>query len=270
MATTASSSQARESRFPVGTFAPAPQRAETTKLIFSQARLETALFWRHGEQMLLTIIIPLAMLIGFTLIPILPDPNPLDRVFPMVLAISVMSAGFTGQAIAVGFDRRYGALKRIGASAVPPWGIIAGKVVAVCFTVTLQYLLFSAVGLALGAQLSFGGWVFAYFGMLLGTFVFTSLGLLMGGTLSAEMILGLANLVWFVFVGTATLAGVGPETSGLGGFFLSLLPSVALADVIASALSVNVAWTAIVVLLVWGIIAAFLATRWFQFDMKSD
>nr|WP_120492502.1 ABC transporter permease [Corynebacterium lactis] len=259
-----------QTRFPVGTFTPAPQRAETHKLVLSQAKLETTLFWRHGEQMLLTIIIPLAMLIGFTVIPLLPDPNPLDRVFPMVLAISVMSAGFTGQAIAVGFDRRYGALKRIGASAVPPWGIIAGKIVAVCTTVTLQYLLFSAVAVALGASLSFGGWMLAYVGMLLGTFVFTSLGLLMGGTLGAEMILGLANLIWFIFVAATTYAGVGPEAKGIVAVVLGLMPSVALADVVSSALQASVAWSAVAVLLAWGIVGAVLATRWFQFDMKRD
>lgn len=258
------------SRFAEGTFTPAPKRSETSKLITSQARLETKLFWRHGEQMLLTIVIPLAMLIGLTQIPVLEIDNPLDTVFPMVLAISVMSAGFTGQAIAVGFDRRYGALKRIGASGVPPWGIIAGKIVSVCITVTLQFILFSVVAMLLGAHLTIGGWLLAYVGMLLGTFVFTSLGLLMGGTLGAEMILGLANLIWFLLIGAAAYEAIAPSVDGASAVLLGLLPSVALSQVLAAALTLSINWSAVVVLLVWGVVGAALATRLFRFDMPND
>ena len=42
------------------------------------------------------------------------------------MSLAVISTAFTGH-IAVAFDRRYGALKRIGATALPVWGIIAGK-----------------------------------------------------------------------------------------------------------------------------------------------
>ena len=258
------------SRFAKGTFAPGPQRSDMATLVMSQARLETKLFWRHGEQMLLTIIIPLAMLIGLVMVPVLELDDPLERIFPMVLAISVISAGFTGQAIAVGFDRRYGALKRIGASGVPPWGIIAGKIVSVCTTVTLQYILFSLVGLALGAELSIGGWLLAYVGMLLGTFVFTSLGLLMGGTLGAELILGLANLIWFILIGATTYVAVAPSLDGISSVLLHLLPSVALTDVISAALAMSVQWSAVGVLVVWGVLGAALAARWFRFDMPND
>jgi len=170
----------------------------------------------------------------------------------------------------VGFDRRYGALKRIGASGVPPWGIIAGKIVSVCTTVTLQYILFSLVGLALGAELSIGGWLLAYVGMLLGTFVFTSLGLLMGGTLGAELILGLANLIWFILIGATTYVAVAPSLDGISSVLLHLLPSVALTDVISAALAMSVQWSAVGVLVVWGVLGAALAARWFRFDMPND
>ena len=117
--------------FQPGTFSPAPQRASIGAMVRAQALIEAKLFLRHGEQQLLSMIIPLALLIGLTLVPVLDDADPVQRVFPFTLAIAGMSAGFTGQAIAVAFDRRYGALKRIGASGVPAWTIIVGKVVAV-------------------------------------------------------------------------------------------------------------------------------------------
>lgn len=38
------------------------------------------------------------------------------------MSLAVIATAFTGQAIAVAFDRRYGALKRLGATALPVWG----------------------------------------------------------------------------------------------------------------------------------------------------
>ena len=248
-------------RFPAGTFTPAPQLASMPSIIFAQAKLETTLIWRHGEQMLLSVVIPLAMLIGFTLVPILDHPDPLQAVFPMVLSIAVMSAGFTGQAIAVGFDRRYGALKRIGASALPKWGIICGKIIAVAVTVSAQYLIFTIVGLILGLDISVGGWIAAYVVMLLGTATFSALGLLMGGTLTAELILGLANLIWFLLLGAATFAAVGPELSDLWETALGLLPSVALMRLLEAAMHGGFDLFGFVVLIVWAVIAASLAIR---------
>ncbi|MEJ5919814.1 MULTISPECIES: ABC transporter permease [unclassified Corynebacterium] len=257
-------------RFPGGTFTPSPVRAPIGRIIASQTKMEATLILRHGEQLLLTLIIPMAMLVGFTIVPVLDDPNPLQRVFPMVLSVAVMSAGFTGQAIAVGFDRRYGALKRIGASALPKWGIIVGKCCAVAIVVTLQFLLFSAVAIALGFSASVGAWLMAFIMVLVGTATFTSLGLLIGGTLGAELILGLANLIWFILLGAATLFAVGPELSSPVEFGLKLLPSVALTDVITQAFATRMAWHSLIVLVVWGIVSGVLATRLFRFEAKGD
>ncbi|AGL26940.1 putative unidentified antibiotic-transport integral membrane ABC transporter [Mycobacterium tuberculosis CAS/NITR204] len=51
---------------------------------------------------------------------------------PVIMALAVISTAFTGQAIAVAFDRRYGALKRLGATPLPVWGINAGKSLSGC------------------------------------------------------------------------------------------------------------------------------------------
>ena len=66
-----------------------------------------------------------------------PQTRVVQRV-PAIMALAVISTAFTGQAIAVAFDRRYGALKRLGATALPVWGIIAGKSLAVVTVVFLQ------------------------------------------------------------------------------------------------------------------------------------
>ncbi len=117
-----------ETLFPAGTFTPDPRPASVSKMLAAQFGLELKLLLRNGEQLLLTMFIPITLLVGLTLLP-LGDfgDNRVATFVPAIMALAVISTAFTGQAIAVAFDRRYGALKRLGATALPVWGIIAGK-----------------------------------------------------------------------------------------------------------------------------------------------
>ena len=67
------------------------------------------------------------------------------------MALAVISTAFPGQAIAVAFDRRYGAHQQtLGATALPVWGIIAGKGFGRGDGGVLQAILLGGIGLALG------------------------------------------------------------------------------------------------------------------------
>ena len=136
------------------------------------------------------------------------------------MALAVISTAFTGQAIAVAFDRRYGALKRLGATALPVWGIIAGKSLAVVAVVFLQSILLGAIGFALGWRPAIAGLALGAVIIALGTAAFAALGLLLGGTLRAEIVLAVANLLWFVFAGLGALTlegGMVPAGAAVGG-----------------------------------------------------
>src|ERR671925_266568 len=118
-------------RFPAGTFKPAPGPGRWSRMLLTHARTEAALTLRNGEQVLLTLLIPIALLIGLTLVNVVALPQPrVDSVTPRVFALAVMSSAFTGQAIALGFDRRYGVLKRLAATALPRWLLVGGRAVA--------------------------------------------------------------------------------------------------------------------------------------------
>lgn len=199
-------------RFAPGTFAPAPRPNGPAAMLAAQTRMELVLLLRNGEQLLLTMFIPITLLIGLTLLPIgdLGEAR-VERVLPAVMTVAVMSTAFTGQAIAVGFDRRYGALKRLGATALPKWGIIAGKSGAVALVVALQSILLGGIGLLLGWRPEPVGLLLGAAVIALGTVTFATLGLLLGGTLRAEIVLALANIIWFVLlgIGSVVLAGDG-------------------------------------------------------------
>ncbi|MFD2471817.1 ABC transporter permease [Amycolatopsis silviterrae] len=255
------------SPFPAGTFTPAPGRGSLGRMLRTHARVEAALTLRHGEQLLLTLIIPLALLIGLSLLDILPasqlgSTSKVDWMTPRILALAVMSSAFTGQAIALGFDRRYGVLKRLSATALPRWLLVAGRVVAALVVVALQSVVLGVVAAFLGWSPSAAGIGSAIVLLVLGTLAFGALGVLLGGALRAEAVLALANIVWFVLL----LAGgilLAPSALPSGvGVVVSLLPSGALAEGMRAALvdgQFPVGPAA--VLVVWAAVAGVLATR---------
>ncbi len=251
---------------PAGTFRPDPRPNAVPTMLAAQYGLELKLLLRNGEQLLLTMFIPITLLIGLTLLPLGSFGEHRVNVFvPMIMALAVISTAFTGQAIAVAFDRRYGALKRLGATALPVWGIIAGKALAVVTVVFLQALLLGGIGLALGWRPHPLGLLLGAVIIALGTAGFAAMGLLLGGTLRAEIVLAVANLLWFVFAGLGALT---LETSAIPravSWVARLTPSGALTEALTRAMSLSVDWFGIAVLTVWGAVSALAALRWFRF-----
>ncbi|MET8652780.1 ABC transporter permease [Nocardia aurea] len=253
-------------RFAPGTFSPAPRPAARTAMLLAQTRLELILLLRNGEQLLLTLFIPITLLVGLALLPFggLGDDR-VDKIVPAVMMVAVMSTAFTGQAIAVGFDRRYGALKRLGATALPRWGIIAGKSAAVLIVVVLQAIVLGLIGVALGWRPEATGLLLGALVIALGTFTFATMGLLLGGTLKAEVVLALANVLWFVMLGIASIVFASDDLPTVVNVLARLIPSGALAVTLEEALRGSIDWFGLVVLAVWGAVCAFLGTRFFRF-----
>ena len=253
--------------FPAGTFTPDPRPNAVPRMLAAQFGLELKLLLRNGEQLLLTMFIPITLLVGLTLLPFGSfGQNRAATFVPVIMALAVISTAFTGQAIAVAFDRRYGALKRLGATPLPVWGIIAGKSLAVVAVVFLQAIILGAIGFALGWRPAAGrpgagrGDHRAGHRGLRG-----ALGLLLGGTLRAEIVLAVANLMWFVFAGFGALT---LETSMIPTavkWAARLTPSGALTEALSQAMTLSVDWFGVVVLAAWGALAALAALRWFRF-----
>lgn len=260
--------------FPAGTFTPDPRPNSVGRMLSAQYALDLKLLLRNGEQLLLTMFIPITLLIGLTLLPLGSFGEPRVAVFiPAIMALAVISTAFTGQAIAVAFDRRYGALKRLGATALPVWAIIAGKVLAVVTVVFLQAMLLGGIALALGWRPPIAGLLLGAAIIAVGTATFVAMGLLLGGTLRAEIVLAVANLLWFVFAGLGAITvGTGMQTGAIPkalSWVARLTPSGALTEALSQAVSpsgsVNLDWFGLAVLAIWGAVCAAAALRWFRF-----
>jgi ABC-2 type transport system permease protein len=238
-------------------------------MIAAQAALETRMLLRHGEQLLLTVIIPTLLLVLFSTVDIVDtgDGERVDFLAPGVLALAVLSTAFTGQAIATGYERRYGVLKRLGATPLPRWALLCGKTCAVLVTLVLQTVLLTAVALALGWS-PHGNPLAVALLMLLGTAACSGLGLLMAGTLRAEATLAAANLVFvlLLFFG-GVVVPLDDFPDGVRSA-LELLPVSALSGGLREVLrdGAGLPWAQTGVLAVWAVLGLGAAARFFRWE----
>jgi ABC-2 type transport system permease protein len=250
--------------FPTGTFTPKPGPGAPLSMLAAQSATELRLALRHGEQVLLTVLIPIVLLVGLTLLAVVPLPEPrIAAVAPGVLALAVMSTAFTGQAIALGFDRRYGVVRRLAATALPRWLLVAGRLVAVLGVVALQVVLLGAIAAALGWRPVPAGVGWALLLVLLGCAAFAALGMLLGGSLRAEITLAVANLAWFVLLLAGGIVIPLDQLPGPLAAVAGALPSGALAEGLRDTLATGSPPTAatVLVLLAWTAAAGALAIR---------
>jgi len=230
--------------------------------------MELALTLRRGESVLLTFLIPVLILVFFTLVDVLPTDTiePVDFLLPGVLALSVMSTAMTGLAIATGFERSTGVLARLGVTPLGRRDLVAAKLVAVLVVEALQVAMLLAVGLALGWRPD-GGLLVALAGMVLASIGFAGLGMLMAGTLPALTTLAVANAVYLV------LLFVGGMVVPLDDLPVALrvvsraLPAGALSDITHGAMSGStVPAAAWLVLVAWAVVAPTLAAWRFRWE----
>ncbi|MEU0668667.1 ABC transporter permease [Streptomyces lavendulocolor] len=252
-----------------GTYTPRPGAAPVGRMIAAQAAFETRMLLRNGEQLLLTVVIPSLLLVLFSTVDIVDTGGgeAVDFLAPGVLALAVMSTAFTGQAIATGFERRYGVLKRLGASPLPRWALMTAKTLAVLVTEVLQVALLTVIALALGWS-PHGSPLSVALLLVLGTAAFSGLGLLMAGTLRAEATLAAANLVFLLLlVGGGVIVPLEKFPAGVRAV-LELLPISALSDGLRDVLREGSAmpWGAAGILAVWAVLGLGAAARFFRWE----
>jgi ABC-2 type transport system permease protein len=249
-------------------YTPAPGPAPRTRMLAAQTGMELRLLLRNGEQVGLILIIPLLLELFFNL-PLLYslDGRRIDFVVPSILALAVMSAAFTGLAIGTGFERKYAVLKRLGATALPRSVLLLGKTLAVLIMEAFQVALICALGFALGWH-PHGDPIWALLLIAVATIAFGGLGLLLAGTLRAEVTLAAANLVWIVLLFCGGIAIPLSKYPQDVAEVLRYLPSAALSEGLHSVLQFGhgLPVRSFVTLLIWAAVSLPLAARWFRWE----
>lgn len=236
----------------------------------SQVRTELALASRQGEQLLVSLGIPLLVLVFFSVVDVLPLPtdDPVDFLAPGVLALAVMSTALVSLGIGTGFERSYGVLKRLGGSPLGRGRWVAAKLTTVLVTEAVQWALIIGVAVLLGWSVPGSGWLAAIGAALLGTAAFGGVGLLMAGTLPGLATLAGANALYLVLLLTGGMVVPLDELPEVVATIARVLPAAPLAEVLTGSLidgGVVGSW-AWISLGAWAVAAPLAATALFRWE----
>jgi ABC-2 type transport system permease protein len=237
--------------------------------LVAQSRAELRMTLRRGESVLLALGIPVLLLAFFSIVDVLPTnaDEPVTFLFPGILALAVMSTAMVSTAIATGFERQYGVLKRLGTTPLGRPRLLAAKIVAIVAVEVLQLVVLLVEALLLGYRFDGPHLALAAAAMLLATVAFAGLGFLLAGTLPALTTLAAANGLYLVLLLlSGMLFPLAKLPEGVATFARAL-PSGALADVLHAALGGGTVpgrdW---VVLALWAVAAPVVAAASFRWE----
>lgn len=237
----------------------------------AQAVMELRLTARRGENVLVSLVLPAAVLVFFASVDLVPvtTGRPVDILLPGSLALAVSATSLVSLGIATAYERHYGVLKRLGGSPLTRANLIAAKIGAVLAIEVVQVVLLIGIGwLVLG-------WrpgpllnpVLVVAVAALGTIAFAGLGLLLAGSLRAEMTLALANALFLIVL---LLGGVIVPVGQLPPVLQAVagaLPGAALSEAFGIALGMaGDAIRPLAILAGWGLAAMLLAMRTFRWE----
>ncbi len=244
--------------------------APLLRQILTQVQFELLLTLRRGENVLVTLIVPMMLLIFFTSLNIVPSVNgsAINFLLPGILAIAIMAAGMVNLGIATAYERYYGVLKRLGSSPLPRSGLIMAKVISILILEVIQVLLLVGVAVVLYGWRPAGSPLLTLLAIALGTVTFTALGLAMAGALRAELTLAGANALFLVFVflggGVLPLSRLPLPVAAIA----ELLPATALTQALQATMTRGAAFLGypLLVLSVWAVIVLAIAIRTFKWE----
>jgi ABC-2 type transport system permease protein len=240
----------------------------------SLLRVEMILTSRRGENLLITIIIPPALLLVFA--GVVPSDiagaigDRITFLAPGILALAIVSTSLVSLGIATAYERFYGVLKRLVGSPAPLGTILLAKAAAVLIVETFQVILVTALAVGLFGWTPGGNPLLAAASLVVGSLAFAGIGLLLAGTLRAEGTLAAANALYLALL---LLGGymfphtlLPPPVAAVA----SVLPAALLAEATRDALGGGSMLAGFAAafggLVVWAIVAGGAAWRLFRVD----
>ena len=240
----------------------------------AQLRMELRLLLRNGENLLVTLGIPVALLVFFATVDVLDlGPDRLAFLVPGVLTVAVMGSSMVSLAIATGFERSYLVLKRLRATPLTRGELVTAKGLAVAVMLALQVAVLLATALLLGWRVQAAGLARAVLlgslSLLLGTAAFAGIGLSIAGRARALTTLAVINGLFVVLL---LISGVVFPLESLPaplGAAARILPSAALAQMLRSTLTPGGPFVAPgIVLTLWAVAAPVAAAALFRWEER--
>jgi ABC-2 type transport system permease protein len=244
--------------------------ASLARQILQQVKCELLLTARRGENVLITLIVPVVLLIFFTSLNLVPKmgESTINFLLPGILALAIIAAGMVNLGISTAYERYYGVLKRLGSSPLPRSGLIIAKVISILILEMLQVILLVGGAIVLYGWRPVGSPLLALLTIALGTVTFASLGLAMAGALRAEITLAGANALYLVFLLIGgSLLPVDRLPAPLADF-AQMLPAAALTQALQATMNNGERFpaTPLIVLAVWAVAILLIAVRTFKWE----
>ena len=249
--------------------------AAPIRAIAAMTATEIRLVLRRGENLFATIVIPTLVLVLFSSISILPTGagRAVNFLLPGAIALGIVATSLVSLGITTAYDRSYGVLKRLGGSPLSRAELVAARLLSVLVVEVVQIaLLIATATFLLGwSPSSPGSPPLLAVAVLLGTFAFAGLGLLLAGTLRAETVLAVANVL---FLGFLVVGGVILPVEQLPGplaVIAAALPAAPLSELLRAALGSPATAGAdltspLLLMAAWAIAAVGLAAARFRWE----
>jgi ABC-2 type transport system permease protein len=244
--------------------------APAIKQILQQVKFELLLTARRGENVLVTLILPVLLIIFFTSLNIAPATNgkAINFLLPGILAVAIIAAGMVNLGIATAYERYYGVLKRLGSSPLPRSGLIIAKIISILLLEVVQVIVLVGVAMLLYGWQPVGSALLTLLTIALGTVTFASFGLAMAGALRAEATLAGANALFLVFL---LIGGGILSLEHLPTFLANIaqvLPAAPLAQALQATMNDGTTFpaTQLLTLAIWAIIILIVAVRTFKWE----
>ncbi len=249
-----------------------PSRARRIRL---QAGYDTRLTMANGEQLLLTVVIPIGVLLGLYWFPALAlvpsgaatDTPRIDLALPGALTVAVLSSAFASLAIATGFDRRSGSLLLLATTPLSRTDLVWARAISTLTIVAGQVLILLVIAAALGWRPTPPAIAGAAF-VVVGALSLAACAIMIAGVARAEATLALANGVFLLLL---VAGGTAIPASSLPSWWAPVaqsLPSGALADGLRWSLLElpGLPTWSLLALIMWGAAATLVARRTFRWD----
>ncbi len=249
--------------------------ASPARAIGALTATELRLVLRRGENLFATIVIPTLVLVLFSSISILPTGSgrPVDFLLPGAIALGIVATSLVSLGITTAYDRSYGVVKRLGGSPLSRAELVAARLITVLVVEVVQIaLLVGTATVVLGWSAGAGASAVLFGASIaLGTVAFAGVGLLLAGTLRAETVLALANLL---FLGFMVVGGIIVPIDRLPGPLASVaaaLPAAPLSELLRGSLGSAATagadlTSAFILLAAWAVAAIGLAIVTFHWD----
>jgi ABC-2 type transport system permease protein len=245
--------------------------APAWRAYLAMTTMELRLAGRRGENLLVTLVVPVVLLVFLVSVELLPTgaTAAIDVLVPSILALAVLSTGMVALGIATAFERSSGVLKRLGGSPLPGWALIGAKTTVVAATVGLQVVLVVVVGWLLGWGPPIGIPETLAAGLpwlILGTLASAGIGLLMAGRLRAETVLALANGLYVLALVAGGVIIPLDRLPAIVAVPASILPPALIADLLRGAMvpGGTVVPVEAMALLLWAVVLLAVTARTFR------